>query len=89
MMAICLMSICYVYFVNSSIINVAIRDDYEEEISLIQTDITELVERYMALSETIDFDQAVVLGFVEVGNEASFAVRGSEPVTLSLVGNEI
>ncbi len=84
-----LLSIAYVYFVNSSIINVALRDDHEEEISVVQTQITSLVTEYLALSSLIDFDQAVLLGFAEAKDKNDFVARQSGSITLTLGHNEI
>ena len=89
MSGILVMSFLYIYFVNSSIIYTAIREENKETIGLIQTEVSALVSDYITLSGTVDLVLASELGFVDASKKASFALRGGETVTLTLLNNEI
>lgn len=82
-------SIVYVYFVNSSIIQMAIREENEESISIAETEISVLVSEYITLSGDIDMDLATAMGFVDAREEATFAQREDGATTLSLARDEI
>jgi hypothetical protein len=74
----------YIYLINDSIFQVAVRKETEEKIATVETDITALVSTYMAISSTINMDKATALGFTEAGNSAKFVSRhGGSGLTLS------
>ncbi|MEX0919006.1 MAG: hypothetical protein WDZ85_03560 [Candidatus Paceibacterota bacterium] len=78
----------YIYLVNSSMINVARREQLEEEISLRRNDITNLVADYMTNRSAIGFNEALALGFADAAGRNTFAVRGEKSVTLTLGGDD-
>jgi len=70
------LSLCgYVYLINDSIFQVAVRKETEEKIATVETEITSLVSDYMAISSTINLEKALALGFVEAGHSAKFVSR--------------
>lgn len=84
-----LVSFFYIYLINSSIINLALREDYEEEMSYTQTEVTDLVSEYMSLTNQLDYEQVLAFGFVDDASQVTFAVRGEPAVILTLGTDEI
>ncbi|MDQ5957746.1 MAG: hypothetical protein QG665_70 [Patescibacteria group bacterium] len=76
-------SFVYIYLVNSSIFNVVARKESEEMISLTETEITDLVTKYMNLSEGVTLELAREQGFVDAPSGLTVAVVAREAVALS------
>ncbi len=69
------LSIFYVYMVNSSIFNVIARKEAEEMITVTETEISGLVSEYMRLSQAINIDMAYEMSFIEIPEGAIVAVE--------------
>ena len=89
LLSISLVSFFYIYLINSSIINLALREDYEEEMSYLETEVTDLVSEYMSLANQVDYEQALAFGFTDDASQITFAVRGEPAVILTLGTDEI
>jgi len=79
----------YIYFVNSTILQISLRNHNQEEAFLVQTEITNAVTEYMALSRQVDMETAESLGFVDASNLVTFVNRETTNMTLTFGGNEI
>ncbi len=79
----------YIYFVNSTILQISLRNHNQEEAFAVQTEITNLVSEYMALVRQIDMSYAESLGFIDASNLVSFIERDTAGLTLTLGINEL
>ncbi len=83
-----LQALAYIYFVNSTFFNVLARKEAEENISVAETEITDFVTDYMALSERVNLPLAYEKGFVDAPVDGVFAAIAPVAVALSF-NNEI
>lgn len=86
---ICLLAFFYIYFINSSIIDVAAKEKSDELISITETEISGLVSSYIFLSKTIDLEGASRLGLTDASAKTVFVVRSIPTQILTLLDNEI
>ena len=71
----------YVYFISSSIVNILVREDTEQDIAEISSQISGLEARYLELKNEITIEYAYAKGFHDVADKqftarASLAGRG-------------
>ena len=64
-----LFSASYLYFVNRTVVNVALRQKIEKQITLINSQTSDLEVSYLGLKNKINLDYALSKGFVKVSNE--------------------
>lgn len=74
LLAVAALCLLYVYFVSSSIMNVVLREEIQQEIALVNSDIGSLESEYLAKKNEITFAYAQDLGFVAV-EEKKFVAR--------------
>ena len=79
-----ILSIFYAYFVKQTIINIVERENFEDEIVVLNSEIGKLEFDYIALKNEVDIDYAHSIGFVNV-HEMKFASRAVPTKNLSLV----
>ena len=84
-----LLSFFYIYFINSSIIDVAAKERSDELISITETEISGLVSDYIFLSKTVDLEGAKRLGLTDVSAKTVFVTRRTPTQILTLLDNEI
>jgi len=58
----------YAYFVNQTILNIVERENFEEEIAVLNSEISELEANYLDLKNKITLDYAHSLGFSDAKN---------------------
>ncbi|MEK7182440.1 MAG: hypothetical protein AAB334_00060 [Patescibacteria group bacterium] len=78
-------SIFYAYFVNQTIRNVAKRENIENEIKTIVSNISELELQYLSKKNNLTLDYAYSIGFKEV-NKINYISKGTEINGLTLHG---
>lgn len=66
----------YIFFVSSSIVNVVVREEIEQEIATIYSDVGELEFTYLALKDDITLELAYDLGFTDIVGK-TFVTRKS------------
>ncbi|AKM84178.1 TPA: hypothetical protein DCZ46_04115 [Candidatus Campbellbacteria bacterium] len=79
-----ILSIFYAYFVKQTIINIVERENFEDEIVVLNSEIGKLEFDYIALKNEVNIDYAHSIGFVNV-REMKFASRAIPTKNLSLV----
>lgn len=60
---------CYMYLITASVVNVVVAKESQQIVSSLQSDITTLESRYMALQYTIDEQEAQAQGYVASNNK--------------------
>ncbi len=78
--AIVLLMGMYIYLVSVSISNIAVREDGQTQISLLENDISALEAEYMAISTNITLAKALERGFVETAGGGVFVASQERPV---------
>lgn len=86
-----LLSFAYVYFVQSSIVNVVEREGINKEIASISIKVSSLEAEYLKMRNAINIDVATRQGFKEDFNKINFAniPSGSAKGRFSFLSNEI
>ena len=80
--------VLYIYFVSKSIVNVIVREEIEQDIVAMQTEISELESMYLQQKNRINMPLAQSLGFRELP-EREFVVRKSRLSTRLTLSDEI
>lgn len=76
----------YLYLANLSLFNIVGRNQAQEKIGQLRTEVASLESEYLSLSgREITPDYARSLGFKDISNTQSYAVSANKTVTLSLV----
>mgnify|MGYP001594990828 CR=1 FL=1 len=76
----------YIYLANLSLFNIVARNQAQEKIGQLRTNVASLEAEYLGLSgREITPDYASSLGFQDVSSTQSYAVSANKTVTLSLV----
>ncbi|MBI2482016.1 MAG: hypothetical protein HYV76_00350 [Candidatus Vogelbacteria bacterium] len=70
----------YIYLVSVSISNIAVREEGQTQISLLENDISSLEAEYMVLSTNITLAKALERGFVEVAGGGVFVASQERPM---------
>ncbi|OGD67910.1 hypothetical protein A3I18_02210 [Candidatus Campbellbacteria bacterium RIFCSPLOWO2_02_FULL_35_11] len=78
-----LFSIMYAFFVKQTVINIVERENFENEIAVLNSEVSGLEFKYIALKNEVDMDYAHSVGFVDVKN-MKFASRKLPAQNLSL-----
>lgn len=78
-------SIFYAYFVNQTIRNVAKRENIENEIGTITSNLSDLELQYLSRKNNLTLDYALSIGFKEV-NKINYISKGTETNGLTLHG---
>ena len=72
----------YLFLLNQSIAYVVVRDQGQTEIARLETEVAELTEKFMLLSEQVDMELALTLGFENAKDRIIFAERKTAPVAV-------
>jgi hypothetical protein len=78
----------YIFFVSKSIVNALVREELQNEIVTINSDIGDLESQYIVLKNVVDIEFAYSLGFTDVV-EKKFVTRRSVLGKQLTVNNEI
>lgn len=90
LVAVVVLSIFYIYFINQSIFNINNRRLSENKINILEGKIATLEANYIALSsDKINTEYARSLGFKDTDQKSSLVVRKMSGVNLSMNTNEI
>lgn len=86
-----ILSLLYIYFIQSSVFNIIQRESLSEEISATSAKVSVLEANYITMRSAISIDVAGKLGFREEFNKINFASADTGDVKggLSYVNNEI
>jgi len=78
----------YLYLVNDSVFTVVARQNNEEKISQLETEVSTLEADYMSRLNLITLNYAKSLGYLDATGQVSYFVK-SRPVGLIAANNEI
>ena len=76
-------SIFYAYLVNQTVLNVVVKENFDEQILSLNSKVGELESKYISVKNQINLDYAHSVGFVEAKN-LKFASRKLSTQSLSL-----
>lgn len=85
------MSVSYIYFIQSSVIHIVQREKIDEEIASLGVSVASLESQYILMRNSLSLGDAEELGFEQSFNKVNFANVSGGSVTggLSFLGNEI
>ena len=80
----------YIYLANQSLFNIVARNQAQEKIGEVETQVASLESEYLSLSgREVTPDYAKTLGFKDISEVQGYAVLSNKTVTLSLLSNEL
>ncbi len=79
----------YVYLINDSVSNIALRKNNENKMSEMEAEVSFLESSYLDKLGEVNMDYAIKLGFVDASKSTTYAVLDQSATGLVAVKNEI
>lgn len=90
MIALCVVMFgTYIYFLNLSVSNIFQRQQNEEKIGSLRTEVALLEAAYLRESSSLTLEKAHLLGFQDAITDSAYATRDTKNVSLAVRLNEI
>lgn len=81
------LGVLYGYLISTSIVNVIVREEAEEEIAVLGSELSELELTYISRKNTIDQGRAQALGYTKLSHKEFVTRRGASGRGLTLSDN--